>query len=529
MKNMTKKDAQLFSSLMFYAFTLLLTSSVFMFPIMVYLNHFSLAAFWTLLSISVAMLSIIMIMLQECYWLISERISRLFQKYSLPLIGQEQSHKIICILQIKLFDPLRDISFFIVACYGMLNLISSSSLKFFSIFFEFLLHLSCWSIVILMAIDGLFIYSVCLFEIMIHLAQKGAKKSQKFNLKTMYANLKADFTEKKTYISTRLFTVEPASSEKTFSLKTFVIEAKLKFNRRLHIMKNSIIKTIRYLPITIIVLICLTGVCSAAEATTYDVSENAESIAIKEDAQFTNQTGWFYEQLNEMEKIIYRGLADNRGHLMDGEEVSISFAESSLRTKENEDIFKTLILTAKRAYLADHPAEKIWMDNCKLFLRSQNGYLQMIVQPQGEFDTRKASETFEQIADEFVQTLSGTDHEKLEAIHNWLICNVQYDLNTHNNGNAYGAIVEGRSVCSGFAYSFKYLADKAGLNVVYVQGYYYYSSTNTYGYHAWNMAEIDGEWILVDVTFDSSLQNFTLSSWQDSGAHLPDALFTYPS
>ena len=43
------------------------------------------------------------------------------------------------------------------------------------------------------------------------------------------------------------------------------------------------------------------------------------------------------------------------------------------------------------------------------------------------------------------------------------------------------------------------------------------------------MAEIDGEWILVDVTFDSSLQNFTLSSWQDSGAHLPDALFTYPS
>lgn len=294
-------------------------------------------------------------------------------------------------------------------------------------------------------------------------------------------------------------------------------------------MKNSIIKAIRLLPITVIALICLTSICSAAEAPMYDMAESSEDIVSPEEVQVTTHTGWFYEQLSEMEKVIYDGLADNREQLMDGKEVSISFADSSLRTKENEDIFKHLIMTAKRAYLADHPAEKIWMDNCKLFLCSKNRFLQMIVRPQGEFDTREASETFEQIADAFVQTLSGTDREKLEAIHNWLISNVQYDLTADNNGNAYGAIVEGRSVCSGFAYSFKYLADKAGLNVVYVQGYYYNSSTNTYGYHAWNMAEIDGEWLLIDVTFDNSLRNFSLFSWQDSGAHHPDPLFTYPS
>lgn len=294
-------------------------------------------------------------------------------------------------------------------------------------------------------------------------------------------------------------------------------------------MKDSIVKTLRYLPITFVALICLTSVCSAAESNTYDIVKDVEIIAPHEEAQSTHPTGWFYEQLSEMEKIIYNGFANNREQLMDGKEVSVSFAESSLRTKENNDIFKTLIMTAKRAYLADHPAEKIWMDNCKLFLCSRNGYLQMLVQPQGEFDTRKASETFEQVADEFIQTLSGTDREKMEAIHNWLVCNVEYDLTADNNGNAYGAIVEGRSVCSGFAYSFKYLADKAGLNVVYVQGYFYNYSTNTYGYHAWNMAEVDGEWILVDVTFDSSLQNFTLSSWQNVGGHHPDPLFTYPS
>lgn len=527
---MTKKDAQLFSSLMFYTFTLVLVSFVFVFPIMAYFKCSSFTILMTLLFIGFALPSVMMVMLQKCYWLISSRVSAIFHKYSLPLIRQEESHKIIYNLQMKIFNPLRTTLLVIIICYLTLKLVSGSSFRLFSTFFEILLQLACWSIAMLMTIDGIFVYSIYLFDIAIQLSgYKKPKRLQKVNLKTIYINLKSILTEKSTYIPKRLSTEEPSLSEKTFSLKSFVIETNIKFNRRLHFMKNSIIKMIRYFPITFIALICLISICSAAEAPMYDMAEGLENIVSHKEVQVTSHTGWFYEQLSEMEKVIYDGLADNREQLMDGKEVSISFADSNLRTKENEDIFKSLIITAKRAYLADHPAEKIWMDNCKLFLRSRNGFLQMIVRPQGEFDTREASETFEQIADAFIQTLSGTDREKLEAIHNWLISNVQYDLTADNNGNAYGAIVEGRSVCSGFAYSFKYLADKAGLNVVYVQGYYYNSSTDTYGYHAWNMAEIDGEWLLIDVTFDNSLKNFSLFSWQDSGAHHPDPLFTYPS
>ena len=294
-------------------------------------------------------------------------------------------------------------------------------------------------------------------------------------------------------------------------------------------MKSSIVKTLRYFPAIVIILICLTNICITANATTYGISEKIEAVednTIQEEVQQSIYTGWFYEQLSEIEKVIYNGFATNRGQLIDGAEVSISFADSSLHTGENNVILQNLIMTAKRAYLADHPAEKIWMDNCKLFLSSRNGFLQIIVRPQGKFDTREAIESFEQIVDEFVDTLTGTDREKLQSIHNWLVSNVQYDLHTDNNQNAYGAIVEGRSICSGFAYSFKYLADKAGLNVVYVQGYYYYRSTGTYCYHAWNMAEVDGEWILIDVTFDCSLQNFNLSSWQNSEVYFPDFFYS---
>ena len=532
---MTKKEAQLFTSLMFYVFTIVLTSFVFVFPVMVYLKYSAFAISLTLFVIGLAFPSILMVILHKCFWLVSSIINRLFQKYSLPLIGHEQSHKTICTLETKIFTPLRNLSLIIVICHMSSNLASGSSLIYISTFFEIFLQLVCWGTVAIMAINGLIIYSICLFEITMQflLGYKKPKRLQKVSLKAVCANLKTNLTEEnRPHIPRRLSPQETLSSENIFSLKTFVVEAKVKITRRFHIMKSSITKTLRYFPTFIILFICLISLCTTADATTCGISEKIETVEaniIQEEIPQINHTGWFYEQLNEMERVIYNGFAINRDQLMDGKEVSISFDVTILRTKENEDIFRSLIMTAKRAYLADHPAEKIWMDNCKLFLSSRNGFLQIIVRPQSKFDPREATESFEKIANKFVDTLTGTDREKLQAIHNWLVSNVQYDLTADNNGNAYGAIVEGRSVCSGFASSFKYLADKAGLNVVYVQGYYHYTSTDTYGYHAWNMAEVDGEWILIDVTFDQSLQNFNLSSWQNSEVHFPDSLFTYPS
>lgn len=296
-------------------------------------------------------------------------------------------------------------------------------------------------------------------------------------------------------------------------------------------MKSTVINFVRFLTIFIIALMCLTTTCSASENTD-STSSVQQNVAITEasdtedvqNSQSPMNVKWFYNQLSDMEKVIYDGFANKRESLLDGKEVYIPFASSSFKSSMTTNEFKDLIITAQRAYLADNPVEKIWMDNCKLYLCCKDNLMQIRIKPQGKFDTREATETFEQIATEFVETLSGTDLEKLQAIHNWLTHNVKYDLTAENNGNAYGAIVEGRSVCSGFAYSFKYLADKAGLNVVYVQGY-----VSTSYYHAWNMAEIDGEWILIDVTFDRSLRNSSLFYWQDSRCHHPDSLFTYPS
>lgn len=449
-----------------------------------------------------------MVLLAKLYWLVAYSLRSILKKHDFLLVGYERSSEIIFNLQQKLFTPLRTMCLLIVISYAVFLLGSISSFGIFNICFKTLLFIFSFSLMIAMSIDGIFIFAVCLFEIgMQLLGYKAPKRLQKISFDAFCDALEAIFTKESQYCPKRLSTENSSVSEKNFSLK----EEANRILSRINSVMSTIVITIRQLPFILFVIACLFSTAMATETTPL------------------NNTGWFYNQLNDTEKTIYNGFASNREALFDGEEVTIPFAYSDMNTADYVDIYMVTIQTAQRAYLADFPAEKIWMDNCKLFLSYKNGFFQMIVRPKDEFDMRKATETFEQAADEFISTLSGTDLEKLQAIHNWLVCNVQYDLNATYKGNAYGAIVEGRSVCSGFAYSFKYLADKVGLNVVYVQGYYYYPKTNTYGYHAWNMVEVDGEWLLVDVTLDRSIGNFSLFSWQNLGYYYPDSLFTYPS
>ena len=61
--------------------------------------------------------------------------------------------------------------------------------------------------------------------------------------------------------------------------------------------------------------------------------------------------------------------------------------------------------------------------------------------------------------------------------------------------SAYGALVAGRSVCTGYARTFQALCDGLGLDCRTVNGYQDGAG------HAWNMVRLDGEILYVDCTF----------------------------
>jgi hypothetical protein len=67
---------------------------------------------------------------------------------------------------------------------------------------------------------------------------------------------------------------------------------------------------------------------------------------------------------------------------------------------------------------------------------------------------------------------------------------------------AYGILVDGTAVCTGYARTFQLLAQASGLQSVVVTGIA--NSGVTTGGHAWNRVRVDGQWLVVDATWDDA-------------------------
>lgn len=99
-----------------------------------------------------------------------------------------------------------------------------------------------------------------------------------------------------------------------------------------------------------------------------------------------------------------------------------------------------------------------------------------------------------------------SDVDKVLAVNSYLCDNVAYDVGAAEQSMAgegaftdsmtpYGALINHRGVCLGYAGAFKLLAQEMGLESIVVTG-----TLNGNQNHAWNKVKIDGKWCVVDVT-----------------------------
>lgn len=79
------------------------------------------------------------------------------------------------------------------------------------------------------------------------------------------------------------------------------------------------------------------------------------------------------------------------------------------------------------------------------------------------------------------------------AIHDYLIVNGAYDSTLEKN-TPYDLLIEGTSVCAGYALAYQDLLQRAGIDCRYV--------ISEPMEHAWNLVCIDGNWYHVDLTWD---------------------------
>ncbi len=139
-----------------------------------------------------------------------------------------------------------------------------------------------------------------------------------------------------------------------------------------------------------------------------------------------------------------------------------------------------------------------------------------------------AKESLNSKADSILSGLSGkSEYEISLAVHDRLCEAVSYEYAGHHQ-TAYGALVEGKAVCAGYARAYQYLMKKMGIPVWYITGQSVNPSTKRKEAHGWNMVKIDGEWYYTDVTWDdqSTLYHayFNITSAYINEGHEPDEL-----
>lgn len=237
----------------------------------------------------------------------------------------------------------------------------------------------------------------------------------------------------------------------------------------------------------------------------------------------SNNSFKYYNQLDEYAKIMYDGLEQNKDKLKSGNhrlDFGTTFNDL-LHEETGNDILNQSFQLAVNAFSFDHP-EIFYIDITKIYLLTEittrpfsKTYKVSIGPNEGSYlydeykteeDVNLAIAQVNQVKDYIMQNSLGTTYDKIKYVHDYLLQTAEYEktIETYNNYNIYGAMVNKKAVCEGYAKTFKYVLDELNIPCFIVCG----TATNSSGEvesHAWNYVEIDNALYAVDVTWDDPI------------------------
>ena len=230
---------------------------------------------------------------------------------------------------------------------------------------------------------------------------------------------------------------------------------------------------------------------------------------------------YFYNQLDEKSRIIYRAFESNKEQMKTGTyqiELGTSFSDilsqsngqeklgeyyqSAIEayTYDNPEIF---YLSPKKMYLNIETTTRGGVSTYNVYINSGNEVNYLTEEFNSKQVVDQAITQIEQMKNQIIQNRTGNTYEDVKMVHDYLVDNISYDssLSKQNIYNIYGALVNRECVCEGYARAFKYLLDELNIPCVMVIG----TATNSQGEtenHAWNYVQLNGNWYAVDSTWD---------------------------
>jgi len=170
--------------------------------------------------------------------------------------------------------------------------------------------------------------------------------------------------------------------------------------------------------------------------------------------------------------------------------------------KFNKELDVDGVKQVMQAVFNDHP-EFFWIETSYVYGYTSKGTVVSVALKYNELanNLSDAKIKFNAAANRIINHAStyGSKLEQEKYVYEELQKNCEYHENSAINQSAYSCIVNGSSVCAGYARAFQYIMMQLDIPC------YICTGTTSNGNHAWNIIEIDNNFYNVDLSWDDSL------------------------
>lgn len=252
-------------------------------------------------------------------------------------------------------------------------------------------------------------------------------------------------------------------------------------------------------------------------------SSELEATPTSGDVNYDNVVvdNYFYDQLEEPSKIIYRALEANKENMKSGTyQINLGNTFTDILSSANgESLLGDYYQSAVETFIYDNP-DVFYLDVNKMYLNietttkrndvsynvfinsgNQANYLDEAYNSEAQIN--QAIAQLESVRNQIIAQAQGSAYNQIKYVHDYIVDNTSYDSTISNPDiyNIYGTLIRKSSVCEGYAKSFKYLMDALDIPCVIVIG----EATNSSGKsesHAWNYVMLNNIWYAIDTTWD---------------------------
>lgn len=265
------------------------------------------------------------------------------------------------------------------------------------------------------------------------------------------------------------------------------------------------------------------------ESSDISLAKNNVNIEIKEDIKYSEEykfdnvfnNKYYYNQLDDCAKLIYDTIENNLCNMTAGNyEMKLSNEISDVLYEDNGEEKLDYSFQSAWDALTQDRTDTFFIDITNVNLKikkttygnkvnyalsiapdSNEGYL--LNGLENKQTVHAVLNSIREQRDSIISNASGSDYDKILQVHDWIIDNLEYESNIENSNvyNLYGALIEKKAVCEGYAEAFKYILDEMRIPCILVSG----TATNserTTERHEWNYVQIDNKWYAVDSTWD---------------------------